>query len=114
MDKLLAYINEKATSYWNESADEKIDSFPESIVDFVVEYAISYCHFPASYSRDDIADVLDSHKSKLAMACVDVYAKAGIEGEKNHSENGITRSYENAWISNGLLCTLPNYVNYIV
>lgn len=112
MDELIAYVRDKALAYWNETADEteKIDAFPLSVVDFVIEYAVTSCHFPSTFTPDAIVDVMDGVKNSLAMACVDVYAKAGAEGEKSHSENGVTRTYESAWISSSLLSRLPNYV----
>lgn len=34
---------------------------------------------------------------------LDLYNKSGAEGELNHSENGVSRSYESSWISEQLL-----------
>lgn len=34
---------------------------------------------------------------------LDLYNKAGAEGEIAHSENGVSRSYESSWISKQLL-----------
>lgn len=34
---------------------------------------------------------------------MDLYNKAGAEGEISHTENGISRSYESSWISKQLL-----------
>ena len=112
MDELIAYITEKAIAYWNETCDEeeKIESFPSSVVDFVMEYAISQCHFPSHFTDDNVVADLKRCRTVLAMACVDVYARAGAEGEKSHSENGISRTYSDAWISQKLLDSLPNYV----
>lgn len=112
MDSLVEYIKAKALSYWNETADdtEKIDSFPLSIVDYVIEYAMNQCHFPSHFTEEHIVDVLTKHRNTLAMACVDVYSKAGAEGEKMHVENGISRTYDDAWVSKRLTNNLPNYV----
>lgn len=112
MDELISYITEKALAYWNETSDEneKLDTFPSSIVDFVIEYAIARCHFPSHFTDANILADLEKCKSTLAMACVEVYAKAGAEGEKSHSENGISRTYSDTWIPESLLNKLPNYV----
>lgn len=40
---------------------------------------------------------------------VEVYNKAGAEGELSHSENGISRSYENAYVSSSLLKRIVPY-----
>lgn len=43
------------------------------------------------------------------MACVDIFGKVGIEGEKEHTENGVYRTYSTSWISFNLLQHFPNY-----
>lgn len=37
---------------------------------------------------------------------LDLYNKIGAEGEKAHSENGISRTYESSWISAQLLAEI--------
>jgi hypothetical protein len=115
MDELVRYVKERALLYWNETADdtEKIDVFPSSIVDFVIEYALSCCRFPDYFNEEKQTKALSKCKNALAMACVDVYAKAGAEGEESHSENGVSRTYSDTWIDEGLLDKLPNYVKVI-
>lgn len=39
---------------------------------------------------------------QLRMA-VELYSKAGAEGESAHSENGVSRTYSSAWVSPELL-----------
>ena len=34
---------------------------------------------------------------------IDLYNKRGAEGEKAHSENGVSRTYESSWVSQQLL-----------
>ena len=106
--ELTDYVSEKAKSYLEET-EEKIDKFPSSIVDFVIEYAMEQCHFPISFSEKQKVDALDKCKTALAMACNEVYARIGSEGQTGHSENGISRSYDGTWISPKLLSGLPNY-----
>lgn len=111
VNELRNAIQLQAKTYWNESGDnEQITEFPASIVDFVLEYAINNCHFPQHFDDNKILAVMEKYKTSLAMACVDVYAKAGAEGEFTHSENGITRQYSNSYIDSRLLRQLPNYV----
>lgn len=40
---------------------------------------------------------------------VEIYNRAGAEGELSHSENGISRSYENAYVSSSLLKRIVPY-----
>lgn len=115
MEELQSYVNFKATEYWNETTEsgEQINNMPSSIVDFVIETASAWCHFPSHFTEEDIVNTLSKYKSVLAMMCVDVYAKSGVEGETSHSENGINRVYESAWISKSLLSRLPNFVTFM-
>ena len=108
--ELSYYVSDKAREYLEETGT-KIESFPMSIVDFVIEYAINeQCHFPKYFTEKQKVADLSRCKNSLAMACNDVYAKVGAEGQTGHSENGISRSYDSAWISPKLLSGLPNYV----
>ena len=40
---------------------------------------------------------------KQFLCALDLYNKIGGEGELSHGENGVTRTYESAWISESLL-----------
>lgn len=103
------YVSDKAREYLQETG-EKVEKFPSSIVDFVIEYAIEQCHFPKNFTEKQMVTALAKCKNSLAIACNDVYARAGAEGQIGHSENGVSRSYESSWISPKLLSGLPNYV----
>ena len=109
IQELTNYVSEKAKTYLEETG-ETIEKFPLSIVDFVIEYTKEQCHFPKNFSEKQIVTDLARHKNSLAMACNEIYAKAGAEGQTGHSENGISRTYDSAWISPKLLSGLPNYV----
>ena len=106
--ELTEYVQEKAKSYLAETG-EIVESFPLSIVDFVIEYVANGCHFPSHFTEQNIVSDLSRGKAALAMACVEVYGKMGAEGQSSHSENGISRVYEGAWISNKVLNGFPNY-----
>ena len=110
MDSLKHEIQNLALEYWNETGNDEIDSFPMSIVGFVIESAISHCHFPPHFDDEKKIAVMTQFQNSLAMACVDVYSKAGAEGEKSHSENGIARTYNDSYIDHNLFDSLPNYV----
>lgn len=112
IEELTLYVADKAKLYLEETGDV-ITAFPTSIVDFVIEYASNGCHFPSHFKESNIVADLEKGKNSLAMACVDIYAKAGIEGQKGHSENGISRTYDSAWITFDLLSHFPNYVQII-
>lgn len=40
---------------------------------------------------------------------VEIYNRQGAEGEQSHSENGISRSYESAYVSSSLLKKIVPY-----
>lgn len=109
IQELSYYVSDKAREYLEETG-EKIEKFPMSIVDFVIEYATEQCHFPKNFNEKQMVTDLARSKNSLAIACNEIYAKAGAEGQTAHSENGISRSYDSAWISPKLLSGLPNYV----
>ena len=110
MISLAGDVTSKALLYMREQGEE-IESFPTSIVDFVIEFAVSESHFPNHYSKDDISDYLGEYVSTLAMMCQDIYLKIGSEGETSNKEGSISRTYESAWISKSLIDSLPNFVN---
>jgi hypothetical protein len=112
LTELTELVQSKALSYSVE-AGESIDKFPGSIVDFVIEYCINESHFPMDYTEDKIATRLYRCVNAMAMACIEVYSRAGAEGERAHSENSISRTYDGAWISGRLHDILPNFVGVI-
>ena len=111
MQELSEYIAEQAKKYLEEQ-NNTIEKFPMSIVDFVLEYAISQCHFPKRFTEKQIVNDVERCKNSIAMACNDVYSKAGIEGQTGSVELGISRTYETSWITPRLLSGLPNYVEF--
>lgn len=112
MKDLTEYVQKKSLSYLTETG-ETIEAFPTSIVDFVIEHISQNCHFPSHFLEKNIVSVLSKGKNTLAMACVDVYAKAGAEGQKSHAENGVSRTYDSSWISPSIYSAFPNYVEIL-
>ena len=108
--ELTEYVRGKALEYVTETG-ETISSFPLSIVEFVIEHISNNCHFPSHFEEKNIVSDLSKGKNTLAMACVEVYAKAGAEGQKSHNENGISRTYDSSWISPSIYNAFPNYVS---
>lgn len=112
MQELTNYVSEKAKLYLEETG-ENLEKFPISIVDFVIEYVTNECHFPKYFTERNIVYDLERGKNSLAMACADIYAKAGAEGQTSHSENGVSRSYQSSWITFDLVSGFPNYVKIL-
>ena len=112
IETLTTTVQTKALAYMTET-DTNMTEFPASIVDFGIEYAMNESHFPSDYTDDQIGTRLSRCTNALAMACIEVYSRVGAEGEKAHSENSISRTYDGAWISTRLHDVLPNYVGVI-
>lgn len=112
ISELTTTVQTKALLYVTETGEE-MTNFPQSIADFVVEYAINESHFPTDYTDEQIATRLSRCVNALAMACIEVYSRVGSEGERAHSENSISRTYDGAWISSRLHDVLPNFVEVI-
>ncbi len=112
MTELTNYVSERAKLYLEETG-EKISAFPISIVDFVIEYVTNECHFPKHFKERNIVYDLERGKNSIAMACVDIYSKAGAEGQTSHSENSVSRSYQSAWITFDLISNFPNYASVL-
>ena len=56
------------------------------------------------YPFGDVPEELERRYENLQIRiAVELYNKQGAEGETSHSENGISRAYSAAWISEELL-----------
>lgn len=56
------------------------------------------------YPFGDVPEELERRYENLQIRiAVELYNKQGAEGETSHSENGISRSYSSAWVSEELL-----------
>ena len=110
MDELATTISGKALRYPQETG-ETLETYPLSIVDFVLEFAIRESHVPKYYTESEQVRLFSNYVSVLAMMCNDIYMKMGAEGETSHGEGNTSRTYESAWISKSLINSLPNFVN---
>lgn len=53
---------------------------------------------------EDFPEELEPRYLDLQLRiAADLFAKEGAEGETSHSENGVSRAYSNAWVSEELL-----------
>lgn len=60
-----------------------------------------YHEFPVG--DDGVTYVEERYRDLQYRVALDLFNKAGAEGEKAHSENGVGRTYESSWISEQLL-----------
>lgn len=60
-----------------------------------------YHDFPKG--ADAVTYVEERYRDLQFRIALDLYNKAGAEGQTAHAENGISRTYESSWISEQLL-----------
>jgi len=104
-------LTKKVIEYMD-SIDELQGQIPSvMLIDFVVEKYKQHRNYPLTATDEAIEDDLYNHISTIAMAVVDMYSKMGAEGETSHTENGVTRKYESAYISTSIFIDVLPYVN---
>lgn len=104
-------IREKVTEYFNDIPELKGQEPSKLLIDFVIEKYKQQRNFPSNFTENQIEDDIQRHISTIAMAVVDLKVKEGAEGESSHSENSISRSYENAYISSSIFNDVLPYVH---
>ena len=86
------------------------DSVLAILYDFVVEKFNDRRCYSDDFSEAKIEKDHIKHKATITMAMIDIESKVGAEGETSHSENGISRSYESAYISSNIFSGIFPYV----
>nr|DAG75540.1 MAG TPA: hypothetical protein [Caudoviricetes sp.] len=106
-------IYEKSVEYLSdipELADEKPSKL---LIGFVTEKFKQCRNYPPYFTDAKIESDMEKHLNTIAMAVVDLKAKEGAEGETSHSENSISRSYENAYVSSSIFNDVLPYVHFL-
>ena len=106
-------LTQKATEYFNAIPELEGQTPSPLLIDFVIEKYCQHRNFPNSFANEKIENDMRNHLSTMAMAVVDIFMKSGAEGETSHSENGINRAYENAYISNSVFNDVLPYVKVL-
>lgn len=102
MATLAEELTAKAEQYFNSIPELEGQKPSAMLVDFVIEKFHQHRNYPSSFSEVQVDTDMRKHISTMAMAVVDIYAKSGAEGQTAHSENGVSRTYENAYISSSV------------
>lgn len=80
-----------------------LSTAPEREIPLLLETAKSAIN-ARRYPFGDVPEELEKRYENLQIRiAVELYNKQGAEGETSHSENGISRGYSAAWISEELL-----------
>lgn len=61
----------------------------------------------------DSAELPKKYEGLQIRIAVELFSKVGAEGETVHSENGISRTYENAGVSNSLINEIVPYLELL-
>lgn len=59
----------------------------------VVRELIQRREYPSTYTEEDILADLDNYYATILKVAEYDYNMIGVEGQKSHSENGVSRSY---------------------
>lgn len=103
----------KSKSYFD-SQEDLVGQVPSPmLVDFVIEKWKDKRNYPTSFSEERVFDDMKKHLSTLAMAVLDLYVKTGFEGQVSSSESGISRVFENAYISNSIFVDVLPFVDIL-
>lgn len=73
--------------------DEKLSLFLS-----MAENKVLNKRYPFGYTDEEKATAIEKYSDVVMDIAVFLYNKQGAEGQTGHSENGISRSYENAGI----------------
>lgn len=84
------------------------------LIDFCVEKFKQLRNYPKTFSEEKIEADLYQYKSTIAMAVIDLFNKEGAEGETSHSESGITRNYESAFVSSSVFRNVVPFIGVIL
>ena len=106
-DSLISKVEEYKEAI-PELAEQIISPF---LIDFVIEKYKQHRNYPMSFTDKTIEDDLNNHITTIAMAVIDMLNKLGAEGEISHTENGVSRQYENAYVSTNIFYDVLPYVN---
>ncbi len=105
-------ITQRTIEYLNDT-DFKGEKPSLMIVDFVIQKFKEHRHYPSSFSEEKVEKDMEKYIPIMAMAVVDLMCKEGAEGEISHSENGVNREYENAYISKSIFSNILPYVGIL-
>lgn len=102
MDIIGDKIKDKVTEYCKDIPDLEGAIIPSLLIDFVIEKYKARRNYPSSFKDDAKLKDMEDHLSTLAMAVIDLYSKTGAEGQTASTEQNISRTYENAYISSSV------------
>ena len=103
---------EKLTMLQSICGDSEADSaMLQTYLDLAADIVVHRAYpFLTSYV---LAEVPDRYATLQVQIANELYLHRGAEGEKDHTENGIKRTYENGYVSDSLLKKIVPYTRVI-
>jgi len=86
----------------------------EDLLDEILQEAVDTymdCRFPNTADRPSTVE--PQYEGLVLQMAVDIYNKIGAEGQRSHSENGVSRSYSGDWVSKDLLARIVPFCGVI-
>lgn len=95
----------------NEPDEDVLGDCIESAKNAILSRRFPFTEWPKDNNGDTYVEArYQDLQFRIAM---DLYNKIGAEGEKQHSENGISRTFESSWISEQLLSEVMPYCGVV-
>lgn len=71
--------------------------------------------YPVAKDKPSYRDyeVEPEYEGLILLMAVDIWSKIGAEGERSHSENGVSRTYSGDWVSKDLLARIVPYCGVV-
>lgn len=86
-----------------EKLQERLPEASEAEIRILIESTTSIIN-NRRYPFGEIPEGIEPRYNDLQLRmAVELYSKAGAEGESAHSENGVSRTYSSAWVSPELM-----------
>lgn len=85
MRELIAEIKEKTIEYGVDLS--------EFVIVLAIEQFETIRNYPSTWDESKKIADMERHKSKIAMAAIEIDSKNGAENQLAHNENGVNRSY---------------------
>lgn len=79
----------------------ELEDILESAKNIILSRRYPFGDFPVDEQGETILE--PRYKDLQIRIAVELYAKIGVEGQTAHTENGVSRTYENANVSESLL-----------
>lgn len=89
------------------------DSDPDEVLSTYLDFAGSKILAKAYPYQNDVTEVPEQYSYLQVEIAAYMLNKRGAEGQVSHSENGITRSYENGDVPSSMLKSIVPYCGVI-